>query len=419
MDRSDINRLLEERAGVIEELRTITVMAESDERDLTAEETQEFDRLEKAADELERRARRMEKLIGIPSDFGRQIAVDDDDDADDGDDGANAPASLAEYREQRAGIRPQDEAEYRSAFYHWLSSADGRDVSADEYRVLSKATAGAGLNLVPTDFMRELVDALREFGAMRRISRIITTDAGEAIQVPTVTSHGTAAWTAENVAFTASDDAFGQETLGAHKAATLIKVSEELLEDSAFDLQAYIVNEFGLRIGILENTAYVVGDGSGKPTGVSGSATALADFASATLITSDELIDVFHGLLSPYRARATWLMHDTTIKLVRKLKDSGTPGQYLWQPGLQAGQPDTILGRPVEADPDMAVPASDAISVLFGDFAYYWIRDVNGVAFQRLNELYAENGQVGFRAYHRTDGLLVNAAAVVSRAQAT
>jgi HK97 family phage major capsid protein len=416
MDRSQINRLLEERAGLIDEMRSMTVTAESENRDLTAEESQEFDRRESSADELERRARRMETLLGIPS-GGRTIPVDDDDAGDDGDgEPPTVPQSLNEFRERRSGTRPQDEDEYRVAFYRWITASDPSHVSADEYRVLSKATAGAGLNLVPTSFRAELVNALREYGVMRQISRVITTDSGEAMQVPSVTSHGTAAWTAENAAYTPSDEVFGQASLSAFKAATIILVSEELLEDSAFDLEAYIRTEFGLRIGILENTAYVAGDGSGKPTGVATQASAGVTFASATAITSDELIDLYHSLLSPYRRNASWMFKDSSIKLVRKLKE--TTNQYLWQPGLVAGAPDTLLGRPVYADPDMAAATTGLVSVLFGDFSFYWIRDVNGIAFQRLNELYAANGQVGFRAYHRTDGKLLNTAAIKKGTQA-
>jgi len=420
MDRSNINQLLEERAGLIEEMRTITVTAEADSRDLTAEEAQEFDRRETAADELERRARRMEKLLGVTPAGGRTINADDPDDGGDGGDGGEPepPKTLAEFRERRSGVRPQDEAEYRVAFYNWITAADSSAVTHEEYRVLSKASAGAGLNLVPTDFRNELVNALREFGVMRQISRVITTDSGETMQIPSVTSHGTAAWTAENAAFTPSDEVFGQASLSAYKAATIILVSEELLEDSAFDLEAYIRQEFGLRIGILENTAYVVGDGSGKPTGVATQASAGVSFAGAAAITADELIDLYHSLLSPYRRNASWVFKDSTIKLVRKLKEGGATGQYLWQPGLVAGAPDTLLGRPVYVDPDMAAATTGLISVLFGDFSFYWIRDVNGIAFQRLNELYAANGQVGFRAYHRTDGKLMNTAAVKKGTQA-
>lgn len=413
--RDQINTLKHDRVKLVEEMRALTVKAESDGRDLTSEEAQEFDRLETEADSLEHRVGRMEKLAGlepqprqtrdepveVPGGSGTEPEV---------------PASLNEYRAARRDQLVQDTAEYRSAFFHLMTATDPRDLAPEELRVLSKATAGAGANLVPTSFAKELIQSLRDFGVMRQIARTVSTDSGEAIQVPTVSAHGSAAWTAENAAYTASDETFGQATLNAYKAATLIKVSEELLADSAFDLEAYIRTEFGLRIGVLENTGYVVGDGSGKPTGVTTQASAGVTAASATAITADELIDLFHSLLPPHRRNAVFVAKDSTIKLVRKLKD--TTNQYLWQPGLQAGKPDTLLGAPIYADPDMPAATTGQVSVLFGDFSFYWIRDVAGVAIQRLNELYAENGQVGFRAYHRTDGRLLNAVAVKKLTQA-
>lgn len=408
-----INQLKEQRAGLIDRMRELVNTAESEERDLTAEEVQEYDRVEKDAEALETRSGRLEKLAGIspiPKRETDATIVEDEEDPEK----RKAPATLAEYREQRGGIRPQDKQEYREAFYKWISTADERDMESAEFRVLSKASAGAGLNLVPTDFARDLVQALRDVGVMRQISNVITTDSGDALQVPSVSSHGTAAWTAENAAFTVSDEAFGQFTLNAYKAATIMLVSEELLTDSAFDLQAYIRDEFGQRIGILENTAYVVGDGSGKPTGVTTTASAGATAASATVIVADDLVNLFHSLLPPYRRNASWILNDAVIKAVRKIK-TGISGDttYIWQPGLQAGAPDTLLGKPVYADPDMnGTMTTGLIVALFGDFSYYRIRDVNGIAFQRLNELYAANGQVGFRAFHRTDGKLLNVAAI-------
>jgi len=411
MSAALINQLKEQRAGLIDRMREVTLAAESDERDLTAEETQEFDRLEQDAGRLEQRAARIEKLTGFGSEPVREMSPESTpSEREEQPEERKAPATLQEYREQRGGIRAQDTDEYRQAFYHCLSEPDPRNIDHNEYRVLSKATAGAGLNLVPTEFARTLIDALREFGIMRQVSTVDTTDSGEAIQYASVTAHGTAAWTAENAAYVASDETFGQATLNAYKAATLIKVSEELLKDSAFDLEAHIRTEFGQRIGILENTAYLVGDGSGKPTGVATQASAGVTFATNAAITADELIDLYHALLSPYRRNAVWIVRDSTMKVLRKLKD--TTNQFIWQPGLVAGAPDVLLGRPIYTDPDMAAVATTAVSVLFGDFSYYKIRDVNGIMFQRLVELYAENGQVGFRANHRTDGKLLNTAAV-------
>ncbi len=132
--------------------------------------------------------------------------------------------------------------------------------------------------------------------------------------------------------------------------------------------------------------------------------------ASGTAIAADELIDLFHALKPPYRARATWLMHDSTVAAVRKLKDANN--QYIWQPGLQAGQPDMLLGRPVRVSRYMPEIALDAKTVAFGDFSYYWIADRQSIGIQRLVELYAANGQVGFRMFTRVDGRLALAEAV-------
>lgn len=406
MPLAQLEEKRQRRASLIEELRELAEK-EDDNGQLSAEDSQEFERREKEVDDLEASIRRQEKLEGFgPKLEKRHVSAPEDEHEDDDE----APSSFAEFNEKRAGTRPQDTPEYREAFFKWVTVRDLSMMEAEELRVLSKASAGAGLNLVPTSFQKELLSALRDFGVMRQIASVVSTSSGEALQWPTVTAHGTASWVAENGSYVASDETFGLSTLNAYKAGTLIKISEELLADSAFDLDAYIRQEFGQRVGVLENTGYVVGDGSGKPTGVTTQASAGVTAASATAVTADELIDLYHSVSPPYRRNGVFLMKDSTIKLVRKLKD--TTGQYLWQPGLQAGTPDAVLGVPVYADPDMPAATTGLVSVLFGDFSYYKIRDVDGIAFQRLNELYAENGQVGFRAYHRTDGKLLDTAAV-------
>lgn len=412
----EIESLRLKRASAFEEMSELNSKALTEERDLSAEEREKYDKIEADFDSLTEQIKRSEKLEGLAPRMQRSAVTPETEAIEVEEDERTAPSTFAEFKEQRNGVKPQDEPEYREAFFKWITASDERELDSSEVRTLSKASAGAGLNLVPTSFRNVLIDALREYGVVRRIATVISTDSGETLQVPTVSSHGTASWVAENGSYSASDDAFGQSSLSAYKAGTLIQVSEELLADSAFDLDSYIANEFGLRIGVLENTGYVVGDGSGKPTGVSTQASAGVTAAGATAITAGELIDLYHSLLPPYRARASWVFKDSTIKLVRKLADS--TGQFIWQPGLTAGAPDTLLGKPVYADPDMPAATTGLVSVLFGDFSYYWIRDVNGVAFQRLNELYAANGQIGFRAYHRTDGKLLNTAAVKKLTQA-
>lgn len=407
----EATELREERAGLFDQMCVINDKAEEEKRDLLAEEAGEYDKLETAFDALEKRIKRTEQLEGIKPQLRKADVLKTDE--TDEEEKREIPKTLKEFRAQRRGELPQDTDEYREAWFHLMTAKDPREITSEEQRVLSKATAGAGLNLVPTDFEKTLVELLRDFGVMRQISKVITTSNGDDLQVPSVTTHGTAAWTAESAAFTASDEVFGQATLKAYKAATIILVSDELLTDSAFDLESYISQEFAERIGVLENTAYQVGTGPAtQPTGIATDAPVGKTGAAgqtATII-ADDLFDLFHSVLPPYRRNASWVANDATIKAVRKLKD--TTNQYLWNPGLQAGQPDTLLGSPVYADPDVAVMAVSAKSVFFGDFSYYWIRDVQGIAFQRLVERYAELGQVGFRAYHRTDGKLLRTVAV-------
>ena len=138
--------------------------------------------------------------------------------------------------------------------------------------------------------------------------------------------------------------------------------------------------------------------------------------AGAAAITSDELIDLYHAVPRMYRMRGVWLMADATVKLVRKLKDGDQ--QYMWQPGLQAGQPDMLLGKPLITSTAMPAATTGLKSVVFGDLSGYTIADRQGTVLQRLNELYAGNGQVGFRAYRRMDGDTVDATGIKHLIQA-
>ena len=189
------------------------------------------------------------------------------------------------------------------------------------------------------------------------------------------------------------------------------------MQDSVFNMASYIGTNFGRRIAEAEEAAFVAGNGSGKPTGATAGASAGVTAASATAITSNEVLDLMYSLKRQYRRNGSWLMHDSTIKAIRQLKDSN--GQYLWQPALSQSDPDTIGGRPVFASYDMPEIATGNISVLFGDFNMgYIIADRGATSFQRLNELFAQNGFTGFRAYRRTDGKVVLSEAIKKLTQA-
>ncbi len=272
---------------------------------------------------------------------------------------------------------------------------------------LQVGTDSEGGYLAPDEFEQTLVEALEEENIFRHLANVIQTSSGDR-KIPVVATKGTASWVDEEAAIPESDPAFGQVSIGAYKLATMLKVSEELLNDSVFDLESYIAKEFGRRMGSKEEEAFLVGDGTGKPTGIfhtTGAGELGVTAAAEAELTADELIDLFYSLRAPYRKKAVFIMNDATVKLIRKLKDQ--TGQYLWQPSLTAGTPDTILNRPVYTSSFVPLAEAGAFTVAFGDFSYYWIADRQGRSFQRLNELFAATGQVGFRATQRVDGKLI------------
>lgn len=294
--------------------------------------------------------------------------------------------------------------EYRENFWNMMRS---KAPDAAILNSLHIGTDAEGGYLVPDEYERTLIEALEDENIFRGLAKVIRTTSGDR-KIPMVIEKGQAYWLDEEEAFTESDDTFGQISIGAYKLGTMIKVSDELLQDSVFDIESYISKEFGRRMGAAEEAAFFHGDGSGKPLGVlaaTGGAEVGVTAASETALKADELFDLYHSLRAPYRKNAVWAVNDTTIAAIRKLKDGN--GQYLWQPGLTAGAPDMILGRPVKTSTFMPSLEAGAKTVVFGDFGYYWIADRQGRSFKRLNELFATTGQVGFLASQRVDGRLV------------
>jgi HK97 family phage major capsid protein len=293
--------------------------------------------------------------------------------------------------------------EYRTAFAKGLRF--GTDVlNRDEKRALSVGTDTTGGYLVPDEFERTLLQDLVVPTVVRQRATVLTSVSGDR-QIPFVSSHGSASWTGEAKAFSESDEVFGLKTIGAHKLTRLVKVSMELMQDSVFDLEAYLRDEFGRSFNAAEDTAFVSGNGAGRPRGFIVDTTSGVTAAATTSITADELIDLYHALSIPHRSNATFVLADATLKGIRKLKTGD--GQYLWVPGLQSGQSDTLLGRPVVVSDDMPAMTTGLKAVAFINFRYYYIVDRAGFYLQLLRELYAANGQVGFVGYKRTDGRLI------------
>ena len=320
----------------------------------------------------------------------------------------SAPTSSPVHADPKNGakkdVKPTATAEYAENFWNMIRN---RGHYGEVRNALSVGEDTEGGFTVPDEFEKKLVEALEENNIFRTLANIIQTTSGDR-KIPIVASHGSAAWVDEEGAYSESDDAFAQITLGAYKLGTMMKVSDELLNDSVFDLENYLSGEFARRIGNAEEDAFINGDGVGKPTGIlaaKGGADIGVTTSSGTAFTAYDLINLYHSLLTPYRKKAVWLMNDSTVQFIRKLKDSN--GQYLWQPSLVAGTPNTILGCPVMVSRYMPEIGAGNKAVAFGDFSYFWIADRQGRSFMRLNELFAAHGQVGFRGSQRVDGKLI------------
>ena len=394
-----ILELREKRAKAWEAAKAFLDSHRNDKGVLSAEDDAAYTRMEQEITDLGKEISRMERREALDAQLNLPV---------------NQPLTGKPLNGRETAKTGRATDEYRQNFWDMMRS---KTPMPQVINALQIGTDSEGGYLVPDEYERTLVEALEEENVFRQLAKVIRTSSGDR-KIPVVATKGTASWIDEEGAYLESDDSFGQVSIGAYKVGTMIKVSEELLNDSVFDLEAYISREFARRIGAKEEEAFFTGDGSGKPLGVlaaAGGAETGVTAASATAITADELIDLFYSLKAPYRRNAVWVLNDSTIKAIRKLKDN--QGQYLWQPSLTAGAPDLLLGKPVRTSAYMPAIAADAKTVAFGDFSYYWIADRQGRSFKRLNELYAATGQVGFLASQRVDGKLVLPEAIKVLAQ--
>ncbi|MEY8236468.1 phage major capsid protein [Lachnospiraceae bacterium 66-29] len=398
-----ILELREKRAKAWEAAKAFLDSHRKENGVLSAEDDAAYTRMEQEITDLGKEIARLERQEALDAELNRPVNKPLT-----GKPGGKADADGGEDKTGRASD------DYRKNFWNAMRS---KAPMPNVTNALKVGTDSEGGYLVPDEYERTLVEALEEENIFRQMAKVIKTSSGDR-KIPVVASKGTASWIDEEGAIPESDDAFGQVSIGAYKLGTMIKVSEELLNDSVFDLQSYISREFARRIGAREEEAFFNGDGKGKPLGVlaaAGGAETGAIAASATAVTADELMDLFYSLKAPYRRKSVWVLNDSTIKAIRKLKDNN--GQYLWQPSLAAGTPDMILGRPIKTSAYMPAMAAGAKTIAFGDFSYYWIADRQGRSFKRLNELFAATGQVGFLATQRVDGKLILAEAVKVLAQ--
>lgn len=365
---------------------------------LSAEDDAIYNKMIDDIDRLGKEVMRLEKLEALDVEMSKPTSKPL----------ASAPVTAPSEENPKTATR-RGTKDYSNSFWRMMRS---KSAPHEVLNALQVGTDTEGGYLAPDEYERTLIEALEEQNIFRQLAHVIHTSSGDR-KIPVVTSKGTAAWIDEEQQYPESDDAFGQVSIGAYKLATMIKVSEELLNDSVFDIPSYIAREFARRIGAAEEEAFFTGNGTGRPLGIlaaTGGAQVGVTAAAADKVTFDEVMDLYHSLRTPYRRNAVFIMNDSTVKALRKLKNGA--GDYIWQPSVTANTPDTILNRPVVTSGFMPTLATGNKTILFGDMGYYWVADREGRSFKRLNELYAPTGQVGFLASQRVDGKLILAEAV-------
>lgn len=394
-----IERAHEARNKAWEEAKALLDAAGSENRDLDASEQESFDRLNA---DIDARDARIKELLSVEE----------------------REAKAAEARQRFDELSREAPAEARQIVEARQSDNDTlRKIMAGELRGasfkgeardLTVGSATGGGNTVPTSFRAQLLEHMIETSAIRQTrASVLTTTSGEDIQFPKTTAHSTAALIGEGSPITESDPAFGQVTLGSYKYALIVQTSRELLDDSAVDLVGYLARQAGRAIGNASGAHFATGTGSAQPNGIVTAASLgkTGGTGNVGVPTTDELLDLYYSVIAPYRRNGEWQMSDVTAKEIRKLKD--LDGQYVWAPGLLAGEPDSLLGRPVIINTDIADAALSAKSVVFGDHSAYQIRDVNGVDVARSDDFAFNSDLVTWRFLFRTDGDLLDTSGAV------
>lgn len=406
-------KLREERANLWEQMKQL--LAETEERGMTAEEsakhTQMETELRRLTSDIEARdrAEELEKRLAAPQPLP---------------DGAIPPSP------EVAGQADKDRR-YRAAFNAYLQrgmngiSAGQRDALVDglvplEARALGVGTGAGGGYTVPQEFLAEIVKRMKAYGAVQRVARVVTTESGADMPFPTLDDTANVGrLLAENTQLTQTDVAFGTKTLKSYVySSDLILVSLQLLMDTAFDVEQDLRDALAERIGRIMNQHFTTGTGSSQPqglvtggtVGVTGATGTTLTFGADSGVVYDNLISLVHSVDPAYRSsgRCRWMLGDTALSAVRRVKN--TQNIPLWQPSMQDGVPDNLLGYPVEINPDMPVPAANAKTIAFGDFfAGYLIRMVRDIQMIRLDERYADFLQVGFFGFARADGMVRDA----------
>ena len=379
-----VNTLRENRARAWEACKNFLDTHRTENGTLSAEDNATYEKMEAEVVALGREIERMERNAALDRELSLPVGTPL----------INQPGAGDSVKTGRASDA------YKGAMLTALRT-NFRQVS----NVLVEGTDASGGYLVPAEWDERLIEKLDEENVVRKLGMAIQTSGERKINV--AASKPAASWIEEGGELVFSDTTFSQVILDAYKLSVAVKVSEELLADNAYDLEGFLIRSFARAIANAEEEAFLVGDGTGKPTGLLHATLGgqIAVTTAGNAIAADEVLDLIYKLKRPYRTNAAFITADSTLAAIRKLKDN--TNQYLWQPALTAGEPDRLLGYPVYTSQFVPAVAAGQPVMAFGDFSYYNIGDRGTRSFAALHELYAGVGQVAFVAKERVDGKLI------------
>lgn len=378
---ANVMELRKKRAQLWEGAKAFLDSHEDKEGQLSAEDAAAYDKMEADVVALGKDIERLERQAAIDAELAKPTSEPI----------VNKPAAKVPEKTGRAAD------EYRQAMLAAIRS-NFRNVS----NVLQEGVDTDGGYLVPEEYDSRLIDVLNEECIMRNLGTKITTSGERKINI--AATKPAASWIEEGGALSFGDATFDQIIMDAYKLHVAIKVTEELLYDSAFNLESYIIQQFGKAIANAEEDAFLNGDGNHKPTGLLTTAQTGVTISGAS-ITADDLIELVYKLKRPYRKSAAFIVNDQTLAAIRKLKDANQA--YMWQPSYQMGEPDRLLGYPIHTTPFMPTAEAGKAALVFGDYSYYNIGDRGSRSIQELRELFAGNGMIAFVMKERVDGKLV------------
>ena len=379
-----INELCENRNRAWEQAKAFLDGHRTENGTLSPEDAAAYERMEADVVNLGREIERMERARQIDEELTRPVGTPL----------TNTPGRGLDQKTGRASDA------YKGAMLKALRS-NFRTVS----NVLVEGTDASGGYLVPTEWDSRLIEAMEHENVIRALGTVITTSGERKINV--AATKPAASWVEEGGELVFTDPSFNQVILDAYKLSVATKVSEELLADNQYDLEGFLIRAFGASIAAAEEEAFLVGDGNSKPTGLLHPTKGgqIGIVTAGNSITADEVLDLIYKLKRPYRAKAAFITADSTLAQIRKLKDGAV--QYIWSPGLSAGEPDRLLGYPVYTSAYVPTIAAGQPVMAFGDISYYNIGDRGTRSIAALHELYAGVGQVAFVAKERVDGKLI------------